>query len=327
MNRNSSRFARLWRIGFLLIVGGWLAWILFTSGAIRQIPELVCSIAAWLFLFAWITLPIGLAWLWSLQVRWVTSIRIPMSCAFRIQGLAWAGRYLPGKAGLWIAKVALARSEQIPARSLAITVLSEQVLFLLAGAIVGVAALWACRQPIFLAALTKLQAHAVTGQSQEIGSVLALVGLAVAVSALLLVRVRRPLQAWFRALQGHLPSPPGLLKLLIAHGLLHVLVGIGLFVLLQHLLPESAKQLGIIGTVGALAIANVAGIAAVFAPAGLGVREVVLAALLAIEGNFEAALSAAVLVRALTLVADAGFSLMAVALGSDLGRSMQPRED
>lgn len=323
MNPSSNRFARFWRIGFLLIVGGWLGWILFSSDSIRQIPELVSSIAAWLFLFAWMALPIGLAWLWRLQLLWVAGIRIPMSSAFRIQGLAWAGRYLPGKAGLWIAKVALARNYRILASRLTITVLAEQVLFLLAGAIVGVLALWTSGHTIFPNSLTEFRDTVMSGASQGLPFLLALVGLVIfSVSAFLLFRVRGQHQAWLRTLRGHLPSPPRLLQLLIAHGLLHVLIGIGLFLLLQQLLPESAEQLGIVGIVGALAIANVAGIAAVFAPAGLGVREVVLASLVATPGNFESALAVAVLVRAITLIADALFSIVAVTFGSHI----EPRD-
>jgi len=319
MNSASPRFVRLWRIGFVLLVGGWLGWILFDSESIRQLPKLIHSPGAWWFLISWAALPIGLALLWRWQLICVSGIRIPLSSAFRVQGLAWAGRYLPGKAGLWIAKVAVARSQGIAASRLTATVLAEQLLFLLAGTIVGALTLCWSDVPGTL--------WAFLGDAVDLHSGRLLLAVVLGAAAMLGVAAiflsagaRKIVRARLQWVFDQLPAPFQSLQLLIAHGLLHIIVGIGLFVLLQQLLPESASALGLVGIVGALAISNVAGIAAVFAPAGLGVRELVLAGLLAINGNFEAALAAAVLVRAITLIADAAFSALAIALGGAFER-------
>src|SRR5690606_16368469 len=57
--------------------------------------------------------------------------------------------------------------------------------------------------------------------------------------------------------------------------LAHAVAGLGLYLVLQALLADVGPSLAY--TVGLLAAANVAGIIAVFAPAGIGIREFVLA--------------------------------------------------
>jgi len=109
--------------------------------------------------------------------------------------------------------------------------------------------------------------------------------------------------------------------LLLGHVVLHVLVGISLYPLITGLLPDAAALLGLSGLVTVLALANIVGIVAVFAPAGLGVRELVLAYFLAVGGDYEAALVVAVYIRILTLLADLGFSLLAGTCGMLLHRS------
>ena len=127
-------------------------------------------------------------------------------------------------------------------------------------------------------------------------------------------------QKLLEKVRTHLPPRSSWPGLILGHIGLHVLVGISLFPLLAALLPDAAVQLGLVGVIGALALANVSGILALFAPAGLGVRELVLAFILAVGGDYESALVVAVFVRVLTLLADVMFSLVAGSVGALIGQ-------
>ena len=95
-----------------------------------------------------------------------------------------------------------------------------------------------------------------------------------------------------------------MLSLLSGYASLHVIVGLAFYALLPAIsggysLPPAGQAIGL------LAIAHVAGVLAVFAPSGLGVREAVLAVGLSASMPFEQGLVVAALLRGATLVADA----------------------
>ena len=90
----------------------------------------------------------------------------------------------------------------------------------------------------------------------------------------------------------------------------HLVVGIGSYPLLCALIPEAAP-LGATGMIGLLALANMAGILAIFAPAGMGVREAVFGLGLISFAPLPSVLAFAAVLRLLTLMADAVFFVLA----------------
>lgn len=92
----------------------------------------------------------------------------------------------------------------------------------------------------------------------------------------------------------------------------HVLVGTAFFAVARELFPL-ASELSWMQAVAVLALAHVIGVAAIFAPAGIGVREFVLTMGLANVLAFEQALALAAMRRLLSLAADALIVIMAAA--------------
>lgn len=313
------RWLRLLQGAFALVVAAWLVHVLLRADLSLALGHAARDPRAWLLVGAWAVLPTGLALLWRAQIRLVTSIALDLGVTYRIQALGWAGRYLPGKAGLWIAKIGLLKGRQIGTGPLLSAVITEQVLFVLAGAAVGTVLLVLHAD----AWLPRLASIPVPAASRWLQVLVALAALSIGIGAVaVLARIRW--RDWIARLDLRLPHPRHLALLMLGHAMLHLVIGLATWALLERLLPGSAAALGLWGTVGAVALANVAGIAAVFAPAGLGIREVVLAFFLAGGSPLDAALSFAALSRALSLIADTGFSVLAWGLPVLLKRKHRP---
>ena len=293
------------RVAFLLLVGAWMVWMLASNPAnLEGLVRVWKTPRAWLFLLGWMTIPAGLWLLWRSQILLSTGYKLPWSTALSIQAVAWGGRYLPGKAGLWVAKTALARRSGLGWRELGVSVLTEQLLFLIAGALV-ILALVLSPQSSLLAQLPETFTNPLQTLSDQSPIILVALG-AIALTAMagISIVVTRVAGDALRAISWrHWPL------LLAGHVVIHLVAGISLYPLVALLLPEAAETLGPLGVAGALALANIAGIAAVFAPAGLGVREAVLAIVLAVGVDYDQALGAAVLLRVITLFADALFTI------------------
>ncbi|MCA1779385.1 MAG: hypothetical protein LC637_08400 [Xanthomonadaceae bacterium] len=318
-----ARLAASWRAAFVVLVGGWLAWVLL-SGEFGPAPRpgTWLQVQTGLFLAGWLALPLGLGLLWRWNLQLLTAIRLPLALLLTTQGLAWGGRYLPGKSGLWLAKLSISRRSGIDLRTLGWAVLVEQGLFVLAGALVfivllpwsDIAARVAWQHPA-LSALQALAAHPLFGPARILFAIaLAAVGLA----AMRIGKAALPEGARW-------PDWSQWLLLLAGHLVLHLTIGLALAPLLWLLLPDSAALLGTSGIIAALALANIAGILALFAPAGLGVREVVLAGLLAAGADYPKALAVAAFLRLVTFLADVAFSTSAWAAGMLIGRGLESR--
>jgi len=217
--------------------------------------------------------------------------------AFGIQATAWSARYLPGKLGLAAAKVLLVPGERVAA---VWAVTYEQLLFLAA----GVAVLVACAS-----GAAALRSALLPGAAPLV----ALAALGVALYAV--ARSAPKLDAWVAqhaggaAPRAH-PSATELAHRLAGFAAAHLLVGAG-FVALLHALGHGAAVTPL-HAVGALTAAHLGGIVAVFAPAGLGVRDAVLAALLAPAlGPVEAA-AVAVLARLWATLGDLAVAPLAL---------------
>ncbi len=291
-----------WRAGYVLVVGAWLVWVVVATDFSRLAGASWSDGAAPVFILAWLLLPIGLGLLWRFSLGCGSRVWLPWPLTARVQALAWAGRYLPGKAGMWIAKLSLVGRSGLDWRVLGHSLLVEQGVFVIAGGL--------------LAALLLPWPNRVLGHGMDSGwaEVLALAQASpVLVLSLVVIVVLTAISVliWLGRRGGLRLSAPVWLALLVGHGALHVVLGLGLYPLLAAVLPDAAAALGPWGTVGALAFANVAGILAVIAPAGLGVREAGLAALLLAWASWPDALAFAALARLLSVLADLAFVVFA----------------
>lgn len=300
-----SQVIRALRLAFIVVVSAWLAWALLQSAWNRDdLITLWLLPGTWLFLFGWLVIPVGLWLLWRFQLGLLAGRQLPLSTTLAIQAIAWGGRYMPGKAGLWLAKTAFTRGQNISWRILSASVVIEQALFLVAGILVSALvivnieddALVHLPQPL-TKVLNALLAYPVVS--------LVVLGAVVltAITAIAVVSARALGDTAGRLNWFHWPA------LLAGYAAIHLIVGLALYPLIASLIPEAASALGPTGISGALALANIGGIAAFFAPAGLGVREAILASILAIGVGYDQALAVAILIRIVTVVADSLFAV------------------
>lgn len=249
-----------------------------------------------------LTLSLGLLWMHVLQR--LSPQPLPRAAALYVHLLAWLGRYTPGKLGLFLGKALLGAKLVDDGRAATASVVYENILFIasglvLAAATVGLPGLrggdygWAAQGALVLALLG---------------------GLIVAPRCAFwaLNRMRR----WFPARLASLVWEATLAErelavLCVFYCVPHVCAGLGFYALVCLLAPDSG--MGWVAAVGVLTAAHLAGILAVFAPAGLGVREAALGAMLLAYMPPETAVSLAVLARLTSLVADlAVFAVVAV---------------
>lgn len=301
MSPNRLRFPRWLKLAYVMVVAAVLGWVLLKAGpGLLQWRSLINAPGAYAFVAAWIAMAVLLGQLWALLLRWSYGVRLGVREWLPVQALAWGGRYLPGKVGLLAGKAALAERENLGWRRLGFSVLVEQLCFVVAGIVA------AC---LFLASVDLLPAHlraewlaATWTPFRSLLVVVCILGFLVGVSWL-----GRRLDAATRLSNARAAA------LLSFYLLPHLLVGAGAYLALVGLVP-AATSIGIYTMIGVVALAHSVGVLAIFAPAGLGVREVVMAAGLASALPLPEALAFATLLRLLSVVADSLFLLMGLAM-------------
>lgn len=283
---------------YLCGVVGVLMWAVAGSiDSIQRWRHLFEGPAPYLFMAAWMLMAGVLGAWWTLFLRWRFAVHLPVRDWLPVQALAWGGRYLPGKLGLFAGKLALVDRPGLGGRRLAYSVFWEQLAFVLS-ALVAAA--------LFLAGPVAGSHEVLVAHWDWLRFVAGMAGVAAFLS----------MDAVFKRFFPEPLEPAqglGLGKrfgLLLIYLLPHLLVGMAAYPLLCALIPEAAP-LGIPGTIGLLALANLAGILAVFAPAGMGVREAVLGFGLLAFAPLPVALAFSAVLRLLTLLADVAFFLLA----------------
>lgn len=300
---------------FGLLAAFWLGWAFF--GASEQDGTLAGGwrqMESWLFVIGWSFFPLGLAVLWRWTLVFFADVRLAASTTLTAQGLAWAGRYMPGKAGLLLGKLTIVKELSATWRELSFSVLAEQMLYVLAGFAVVALMLPLDAHMLQAAAISGLVDKALVLAAEWLWRGIAFGGVLFAAWLALKVAAR---MLSISPLRGLLPQ---WLLVFGGHFLLQLMVGAALYPLVVQMLPLAAGALGVTGVAAVFALANCAGILAIVAPAGLGVREAVLAVCLSHEVGFDAALQVAVWVRVLTLVADAAFAGLAIGAGWALSK-------
>lgn len=188
-----------------------------------------------------------------------------------IMAITQMAKYLPGNVGQHIGRAAMSLSRGIGMRPFAVTVLIETVLALFAALLVGLAG--ATLSQTGPATIFKEREIAL-GLAVGIGCAMML-GLGASLRWLpYLLRRYAPVYADMQWLI-YLPRRTTLLLSLAAYSLNYILVGIGLVFMARLLLPEMATHDAMLLT-GSFALAWVVGFFTPGAPAGMGVREVIM---------------------------------------------------
>jgi uncharacterized membrane protein YbhN (UPF0104 family) len=242
------------------------------------------------------------AWLWALALADAAGVRARRGV--RIWFLSNLARYVPGNVWSFVGAVELARREGAPRRSTLAVMASTQLLSVGVALLVGL--------PVLVAERAKLGGVVAVGSSVLAAAVVAAV---LARDKLLgLLRRRYP----EISLRDLVPSRSLALKLTAGYALYWVLTGLAFAVFVRGLYPLAAADVALV--VAAYAAAYAVGFLSLLTPAGLGVREGVLVAVLAAIMPTGAAVVVAVTSRLwATLVELAGAALAQLAAGKATG--------
>jgi glycosyltransferase 2 family protein len=212
--------------------------------------------------------------MWSVMLQAITGIHLGGLGAFRVSSISWMGRYLPGKVWALAGKACLSAGspEQIPATTVAVAV--DTIWFELSG--------------LFLACLCGLFSLQLDGAFRGYFAVAAVV---LPVGLLLChPRVYCPVANFFLRRLGkpplqRNPSTWLMLLLLLSNSLTYILWSLGLIILLSpHKTFSGFDYLAVTMT---LSLAWVSGFIVLIAPAGIGVRDAVIAMGLGVLVGFE----------------------------------------
>lgn len=210
---------------------------------------------------------------------------------FAIIGITQLAKYLPGNIGQYIGRVGMSLARGLPARALAATLVIETILMVAASATIGIAA----------GAMSGFGRIALHRYASELGLVLALV--VITAAALLVFRRAAPLllkryaPRRAPALESTLIPPLSSLgAAFLLYCSMYVVMGIGLILLAHSLVPSAPHDYWLL--ISACALAWMVGFVTPGAPGGLGVREALMALILA---PVLSAASASVLVIALRI--------------------------
>lgn len=273
--------------------------------------EWLATPAPYVFVTAWAAMAWILGFAWTEVVRAHLGLRLTAKDWLPLQAMAWLGRYLPGKVGLLAGKLGLVSRHGVTVRALGFTVLYEQLAFVVAGLALAVCV---------PAAALGLDGSIARAWDDAVWWRL--------LTACALAFVIVPAMRLLRSLGGRQRTSPTRREwgVPLLYLLAHVCAGAGLFVCLRAMPGLEGAGPSMVYVVGLLAAANVAGILAVFAPAGLGVREFVLVAGLAPWLPAQEAVVLAALLRVLSVVADLCFSALAWSLARLLGPTRPQRQ-
>lgn len=280
-----------------IMAAGVLVWALWDAwrspGVLSQIASGPGQIA---FVVCWMLMAGVLGLAWAQVVKTYLGLHLPVREWLPIQGAAWVGRYLPGKVGLLAGKLSLLEKENVKVSSLTFSVLFEQLAFVATGLALAIS--------VSLPLAKGWIGQWVSGEEGAwFQSARILTACAICVSFIPALNL---LASRFRIVSRPMVAQAAMI--LILYLVAHALAGLGLQLTLRDVLSGDAP--GLIYVISLLAAANVAGIVALFAPAGIGVREAVLVVGFAPYMSTSDAVALAALLRVLTLFADSLFVLL-----------------
>lgn len=215
-----------------------------------------------------------------------------------IMAVTQLAKYIPGNIGQHVGRAAMSLSRGIPLRPYSISVVSETVLAVIAAAFIGVAG---CAMSGMSAAILK-QHSAVTMPTLIVLACAS--ALAIILTWHMLPRLLQRLTARQHKDGVHvaLPRIGTLIHALIAYLMNYAIIGIGITAMVLLLLPDQQAQWPLL--TGSFSLAWVIGFFAPGAPAGLGVREGLMLALLKFSYNQPDALLIVIALRLATTAGD-----------------------
>lgn len=221
-------------------------------------------------LFYAVIIPIS-AWAWGRLLADAGTPK-PLRELGIIMAITQMAKYLPGNVGQHIGRAAMSLSRGIGMRPFAVTVLIETVLALFAALLVGLTgASLSQTGPVTFFENSEIGLGGVVG----IGCAM-MFGLGAFLRWLpYLLRRYAPVHADMQWLI-HLPRSTTLLLSLAAYCLNYILIGVGLVIMARLLLPEMVATHDAMLLTSSFALAWVVGFFTPGAPAGLGVREVIM---------------------------------------------------
>jgi uncharacterized membrane protein YbhN (UPF0104 family) len=202
--------------------------------------------------------------------------KIPLSAAFRIFSISSLGRYLPGKVWQVAGMVYLGRKEGVRAEAGVWAALLAQVLAVLSGFLVMLAALFVEQKRMLAPLLDRL--------GVELISLWWFILPLVVILALLHPRILERITNLLLRLLKREPirfelSYPGLLGFFLLYLVSWLLYGTAFYLFLASVNPLPLSDWVVV--TGGFAAAYIVGLLAIFVPGGLGVREGLLALFLA----------------------------------------------
>lgn len=209
-------------------------------------------------------------------IAWIVLLRGSGGVTSAVRGLsiylvAQFGKYIPGNVGHHIGRVALSQSDGIRTIPVLMAMSIEIIGSMLAALLVVIVSLTASQQPIQL-----------LGQVVPAPRLLGAVGLLVAVGLAAgwwIIRFKPgPFRALLSSDDGRVPSLLPLMAALVLHTTAILMIGANVILLGSALYGHTAPYLRVVGV---YALAWIVGYLTPGAPAGLGIREVILVAGLA----------------------------------------------
>jgi len=291
-----QRLAFRW-LSFVVIVGSCIGLGLAVAGSLERLPPIsfTSSIAVAYLLsgLLYAAFVFGTAFAWRLLLR-ASGHNMGFGASLAMICVSHIGRYLPGSVGMYVSRIALARRYGISPGA--------------AGAALVPETAWAISSGIIVVLASGL-AFGTKALDPDIGRFsLALCPLMIAFPFVMKPLLRK-MGAYYPCLRTMLVGLDGVnlrtaIYCLFAYSYNVCVVGLSLAVVIAALSLDTAFRplLGIF----AFSIAWLAGLIALPAPAGIGVREAALLGVLGPVIGVGPALAAALIHRVLTLIADAG---------------------
>lgn len=305
-------------LGALVAAGliGYFAYFIYTNFdadtlSILMRPQVVAALAAAALLYAMI-IPIS-GWAWQ---KLLASVSVPkgMLELSGIMGATQLAKYLPGNIAQHASRVMLSLSRGMPADAYAMTVVVETVLAISAAVIVTIG-------------LTVLSPGGLAVLPYELRQSLPWIVLSLPILLLLLPLVLKKAiligsrrSSWIgeRFRDNRIPGGRAQSLALAAYMANYLLIGIGFLLIVRAM--EAGPSLGYSKLTAAFAASWIAGFVAPGVPAGLGVREGVMAMMLVDDSPDEALLGAITGMRLATVLGDLLWFVLGGAILHSIGK-------
>lgn len=266
------------------------------------------SWTSWLSVVCFVLAVVASGVLWGSLVEQMSGKPVPLRDAVRVHAASWLLKYVPGQVGSLVNKIAWARSRGLSQKTIATSVIYENVLMVFASVVLSLPLLYFLDISLF-------------GDATIVVALLAVLPMLVVTHEKVFYAVLNTLlrAAKRSQLTGStlLTSRQILINTMYYLGP-RLLNGIGFVILAAAMLPVTADMYVPLASI--FILASVVGMLALFVPSGLGVREGIIVLLASVFFSPEEAIVLALVARFFTTAADVGVALVYIVLNK--GRLM-----